>query len=140
MIEISVFAYIFTIVVFIGLVGYLNRRLYQPMLNFMDARDAAIQKDEKLASQNLADVGSEALEIESILSKARDEAAKIREAGLSEIENENSKKIEEKTTSLENDLASYLQDLSKQKDEIKKALEKQIPDFRAGIKEKLARI
>ncbi|VYT09932.1 hypothetical protein [Campylobacter ureolyticus] len=140
MIEISVFAYIFTIVVFIGLVGYLNRRLYQPMLNFMDARDAAIQKDEKLANQNLADVGSEALEIESILSKARDEAAKIREAGLSEIENENSKKIEEKTTSLENDLASYLQDLSKQKDEIKKALEKQIPDFRAGIKEKLARI
>ena len=140
MIEISVFAYIFTIVVFIGLVGYLNRRLYQPMLNFMDARDAAIQKDEKLANQNLADVGSEALEIENILSKARDEAAKIREAGLSEIENENSKKIEEKTTSLENDLASYLQDLSKQKDEIKKALEKQIPDFRAGIKEKLARI
>ncbi|MCZ6117755.1 hypothetical protein [Campylobacter ureolyticus] len=140
MIEISVFAYIFTIVVFIGLVGYLNRRLYQPMLNFMDARDAAIQKDEKLANQNLADVGSEALEIESILSKARDEAAKIREAGLSEIENENSKKIEEKTTSLENDLASYLQDLTKQKDEIKKALEKQIPDFRAGIKEKLARI
>lgn len=140
MIEISVFAYIFTIVVFIGLVGYLNRRLYQPMLNFMDARDAAIQKDEKLANQNLADVGSEALEIESILSKARDEAAKIREVGLSEIENENSKKIEEKTTSLENDLASYLQDLSKQKDEIKKALEKQIPDFRAGIKEKLARI
>jgi ATP synthase subunit B len=139
-IEISVFAYIFTIVVFIGLVGYLNRRLYQPMLNFMDARDAAIQKDEKLANQNLADVGSEALEIESILSKARDEAAKIREAGLSEIENENSKKIEEKTTSLENDLASYLQDLTKQKDEIKKALEKQIPDFRAGIKEKLARI
>ena len=110
------------------------------MLNFMDARDAAIQKDEKLASQNLADVGSEALEIENILSKARDEAAKIREAGLSEIENENSKKIEEKTTSLENDLASYLQDLSKQKDEIKKALEKQIPDFKAGIKEKLARI
>lgn len=140
MIEISVFAYIFTIVVFIGLVGYLNRRLYQPMLNFMDARDAAIQKDDKLANQNLADVGSEALEIESILSKARDEAAKIREAGLSEIENENSKKIEEKTTFLENDLASYLQDLSKQKDEIKKALEKQIPDFRAGIKEKLARI
>ncbi|MCR8684631.1 F0F1 ATP synthase subunit B family protein [Campylobacter ureolyticus] len=140
MIEISVFAYIFTIVVFIGLVGYLNKRLYQPMLNFMDARDAAIQKDEKLANQNLADVGSEALEIESILSKARDEAAKIREAGLSEIENENSKKIEEKTTSLENDLASYLQDLTKQKDEIKKALEKQIPDFRAGIKEKLARI
>lgn len=140
MIEISVFAYIFTIVVFIGLVGYLNRRLYQPMLNFMDARDAAIQKDEKLANQNLADVGSEALEIESIISKARDEAAKIREVGLSEIENENSKKIEEKTTSLENDLASYLQDLSKQKDEIKKALEKQIPDFRAGIKEKLARI
>ncbi|WP_304342528.1 F0F1 ATP synthase subunit B family protein [Campylobacter ureolyticus] len=140
MIEISVFAYIFTIVVFIGLVGYLNRRLYQPMLNFMDARDAAIQKDEKLASQNLADVGSEALEVENILSKARDEAAKIREAGLSEIESENSKKIEEKTTSLENDLASYLQDLSKQKDEIKKALEKQIPDFRAEIKEKLARI
>ena len=140
MIEISVFAYIFTIVVFIGLIGYLNRRLYQPMLNFMDARDAAIQKDEKLANQNLADVGSEALEIENILSKARDEAAKIREAGLSGIESENSKKIEEKTTSLENDLASYLQDLSKQKDEIKKALEKQIPDFRAGIKEKLARI
>ncbi|MCZ6155831.1 F0F1 ATP synthase subunit B' [Campylobacter ureolyticus] len=140
MIEISVFAYIFTIVVFIGLIGYLNRRLYQPMLNFMDARDAAIQKDEKLANQNLADVGSEALEIENILSKARDEAAKIREAGLSGIESENSKKIEEKTTSLENDLASYLQDLSKQKDEIKKALEKQIPDFKAGIKEKLARI
>lgn len=140
MIEISVFAYIFTIIVFIGLVGYLNRRLYQPMLNFMDARDAAIQKDEELANQNLADVGSEALEIENILAKAREEAAKIREAGLGEIEKQSSNKIEEKNAFLESDLASYLQDLSKQKDEIKKALEMQIPDFRAGIKEKLARI
>lgn len=140
MIEISIPAFIFTIIIFIVLVGYLNRLLYQPLLNFMDARDAAIKRDEDLANENFAEAGSEKEEIESILKDAREKAAKIREEGLREIEENVNSKIIAKTSSLEEDFTSFLANLAKEKEDLKLDLKRDLPTFRASIKNKLARI
>ncbi|NLK66736.1 MAG: F0F1 ATP synthase subunit B' [Campylobacteraceae bacterium] len=140
MIDVSVPALILTIIVFIVLVGYLNRLLYQPLLSFMDARDAAIKRDEDLANQNFAAAGSEAEEIEAILKEAREKAGKIREEGLKAIEEDASSKLSAKTASLEADFNSFLEDLSKEKEELKAELKEGVPAFRDSIKEKLARI
>ena len=140
MIEISVPALILTIIVFIVLVGYLNRLLYQPLLGFMDARDAAIKRDEDLASQNFAAAGSEKEEIEAILKDARDKAGKIREDGLREIEEDASRKISTKIAGLEAEFDSFLTNLSNEKEELKHELKESLPTFRASIKDKLTRI
>lgn len=140
MIEIDVSAFILTIIVFIALVGYLNRRLYQPLLAFMDARDAAIKRDEDAANKNLAEVDSEAKEIEDILTKARNEAATVRQDGLSQIEADEAEEIKAKKDSLEDDFSKYLKELEEEKAELKKKLKASIPVFRSSIKEKMARI
>ncbi|QKF65251.1 hypothetical protein [Campylobacter corcagiensis] len=140
MIQIDVSAFILTIIVFIALVGYLNRRLYQPLLAFMDARDAAIKRDEDAANKNLAEVDSEAKEIEDILTKARNEAATVRQDGLSQIEADEAEEIKAKKDSLEDDFSKYLQELEKEKVELKESLKASIPVFRSSIKEKMARI
>lgn len=140
MIQIDVSAFILTIIVFIALVGYLNRRLYQPLLTFMDARDAAIKRDEDAANKNLAEVDSEAKEIEDILTKARNEAATVRQDGLSQIEADEAEEIKAKKDSLEDDFSKYLQELEKEKVQLKESLKASIPAFRSIIKEKMARI
>lgn len=140
MIQIDVSAFILTIIVFIALVGYLNRRLYQPLLAFMDARDAAIKRDEDAANKNLAEVNSEAKEIEDILTKARNEAATVRQDGLSQIEADEAEEIKAKKDSLEDDFSKYLQELEKEKVQLKESLKASIPAFRSSIKEKMARI
>lgn len=140
MIEISVPAFILTIIVFIALVGYLNRRLYQPMLAFMDARDAAIKRDEEAADKNLAEVNSEAKEIEDILTKARNEAATIRQDGLSQIEADEAEEIKARKESLESDFSKYLEELEKEKDELRESLKANIPTFKASVRNRLARI
>lgn len=140
MIEIDVSAFILTIIVFIALVGYLNRRLYQPLLAFMDARDAAIKRDEDAANKNLAEVDSEAKEIEDILTKARNEAATVRQDGLSQIEADEAEEIKAKKDSLEDDFSKYLKELEEEKAELKKKLKASIQVFRSSIKEKMARI
>lgn len=85
MIEIDVSAFILTIIVFIALVGYLNRRLYQPLLAFMDA-EMRLSSEMRTRLIKAAEVDSEAKEIEDILTKARNEAATVRQDGLSQIE------------------------------------------------------
>lgn len=140
MIELNVPAFILTIIVFIALVGYLNRRLYQPMLAFMDSRDAAIKRDEEIANKNLAQVDSEAKEIEEILTRARNEAAAVRQDGLSQIEADEAEEIRAKKESLESDFSKYLEDLEKEKDELRSSLKASIPTFRASVKNRLARI
>ncbi|MSN96633.1 hypothetical protein F1B92_05550 [Campylobacter sp. FMV-PI01] len=140
MIEIDVSAFILTIVVFLMLVWYLNRRLYQPMLSFMDAREAAIFRDEELANKNLSDVGSSRAEVEKILSIARGEANKKKQDALDEIKKESQNEIKEKIAEFESDFVSYMQNLNLEKENLKSALNNEIPKFKNQIKEKLARI
>ncbi|CZE50261.1 hypothetical protein [Campylobacter geochelonis] len=140
MIELDVPAFILTIVVFLALVVYLNKTLYQPLLAFMDAREAAISRDEELANQNLSDVGSEQAKIKEILDKARDEAASIKQSGIDEIKTKASKELKAKADEFEADFETYLEELAQSKDELKKSLMEKLPEFKTDIKDRLARI
>ncbi|CZE45771.1 hypothetical protein [Campylobacter geochelonis] len=140
MIELDVPAFILTIVVFLALVVYLNKTLYQPLLAFMDAREAAISRDEELANQNLSDVGSEQAKIKEILDKARDEAASIKQSGIDEIKTKASKELKAKADEFEADFETYLEELAQSKDELKKSLREKLPEFKTDIKDRLARI
>ena len=82
MLEISLPALIFTVIVFLGLIYILNIMLYKPLLSFMDSREAMIQKDAEEAKQNALDVDSDRVEITKILDEARSQAAKIKQLSL----------------------------------------------------------
>ena len=133
MLEINWSNFAVTIVVFLGLIAFLNAVFYKKILNFMDERSANLRSDEDGASKNLSDVEAKRDEIEEIIANANVEANKIKRIALDEAKAKNNKLLED-------DLCKYLAQLEKNRDELKVALVRQIPDFKSALNKKIAKI
>lgn len=140
MLEISLPALIFTVIVFLGLIYILNIMLYKPLLSFMDSREAMIQKDAEEAKQNALDVDSDRAEITKILDEARSQAAKIKQLSLDKAKEDSEAVIAAKKSELEADFGKFVEKLGKEKTELKKDLQDKIPEFKSGLKSALAKI
>lgn len=140
MLEINWSNFAVTIVVFLGLIAFLNAVFYKKILNFMDERSANLRSDEDGASKNLSDVEAKRAEIEEIIANANVEANKIKRIALDEAKAKSEEEIEAKRKLLEDDLCKYLAQLEKNRDELKVALVRQIPDFKSALNKKIAKI
>ena len=140
MLEISLPALIFTVIVFLGLIYILNIMLYKPLLSFMDSREAMIQKDAEEAKQNALDVDSDRAEITKILDEARSQAAKIKQLSLDKAKENAEVAIAAKKSELEADFGKFVEKLGKEKTELKKDLQDKIPEFKSSLKSALAKI
>lgn len=140
MLEINWSNFAVTIVVFLGLIAFLNAVFYKKILNFMDERSANLRSDEGGASKNLSDVEAKRAEIEEIIANANVEANKIKRIALDEAKAKSEEEVEAKRKLLEDDLCKYLAQLEKNRDELKVALVRQIPDFKSALNKKIAKI
>ena len=140
MLEINWSNFAVTIVVFLGLIAFLNAVFYKKILNFMDERSANVRSDEDGASKNLSDVEAKRAEIEEIIANANVEANKIKRIALDEAKAKSEEEVEAKRKLLEDDLCKYLAQLEKNRDELKVALVRQIPDFKSALNKKIAKI
>ena len=140
MLEINWSNFAVTIVVFLGLIAFLNAVFYKKILNFMDERSANLRSDEDGASKNLSDVEAKRAEIEEIIANANVEANKIKRTALDEAKAKSEEEVEAKRKLLEDDLCKYLAQLEKNRDELKVALVRQIPDFKSALNKKIAKI
>ena len=140
MLEISLPALIFTVIVFLGLIYFLNVKLYKPLLSFMDDREAMIKKDAEEAKQNALDIDSDRAEIEKILGEARSQAAKIKQISLDTAKADAEAVISAKRSDLESDFNKFIKELDEEKSELKKDLQNKIPEFKSGLKSALAKI
>lgn len=140
MLEIHLPSFIATVVIFLGLIAYLNAKLYKPLLSFMDDRENSIQKDEKEAEQNLATTTQANDEIDEILEKARMESAKIKEDALTSVRAKAAKQIAERKEEFELSFEEYVKDLEEQKAELKNELKSKIPEIKSVFKDSLAKI
>lgn len=118
----------------------LNKTLYKPLLEFIDNRNNSINRDLENAGKNASDVVAYYQEIESILSEAKIEAAKIREAALSEAKEKALKRIEQKKSDLDVENATFLKTLETEKEEFKAGLLAQKALFKETIAAKLSHI
>lgn len=126
--------------VFLVLLILLNKTLYKPLLEFIDNRNNSINRDLENAGKNASDVVAYYKEVETILSEGKMEAAKIREAALSEAKEKSAKKIEQKKSNLDVQSAVFLKALESEKDEFKNGLLAQMPLFKESISAKLSHI
>lgn len=140
MLEINWSNFAVTIVVFLGLIAFLNAVFYKKILNFMDERSANLRSDEDGASKNLSDVEAKRAEIEEIIANANVEANKIKRIALDEAKAKSEEEVEARRKLLEDDLRKYLMQLEKNRDELKVALVRQIPDFKNALNKKIAKI
>ena len=113
MLEINWSNFAVTIVVFLGLIAFLNAVFYKKILNFMDERSANLRSDEDGASKNLSDVEAKRAEIEEIIANANVEANKIKRIALDEAKAKSEEEVEAKRKLLEDDLCKYLAQLEK---------------------------
>ena len=127
-------------VLFILSIYLLNRWLYQPILNFMDARDAMIKNDLENASGNEGEIEAIKGEIADILDNARKEATAIKEKASLEIKAKYDREIEALKAENEKDLARFLESMQKEKESIKSALLAKMPEFQKSLNAKIKQI
>jgi len=129
---------LFVLIVFFSLLYFLNTMLYQPLLKFMDDRDATIANDLKNAEEmadNSSDLNAKA---DTILAEAKADANAIREKATSEAKALAESKIESKVKELEVSSAAYLAEVEADQKALKTALTAELPAFKETLQSKLS--
>lgn len=137
MLDIYPLLLLFTAVVFLALLVFLNKSLYKPLLEFMKNRDDVIEKDRKNANKNESDITAYEEEAKAIILEAKAQASKQRVEVLEKAKEEIALKLEAKKSELEEEYAIFQKEMETEKSELKNGLLAQMPLFKEGIKAKL---
>ena len=129
---------LFVLVIFFSLMYLLNTMLFQPLLKFMDDRDATIANDLKNAEEmagNSADLNAKA---DALLTEAKAKANAIKEKAISEAKALAESKLESKMKELEVSAAAFEAELEVEQKALKDALTAQLPAFKESLQSKLS--
>ncbi len=126
--------------IFLGLLFYLNKTLYQPLLNFMNQRDMTIAKDFEEVNKLTTDSESLENEANELLEKAKQEAFEIRQKAIEEANVEANKLIEAKKEELEIKQQEFMDKLEKEKEELKAGILSQMPLIKETLKAKFSNL
>jgi len=129
---------LFVLVIFFSLMYLLNTMLFQPLLKFMDDRDATIANDLKNAEEmagNSADLNAKA---NALLTEAKAKANAIKEKAISEAKALAESKLESKMKELEVSAAAFKAELEVEQKALKDTLIAQLPTFKETLHSKLS--
>lgn len=124
----------------IGLIVYLNKALYGPIINFMDQRDASIAKDRQESLELAGSADEFKKQTEEILNSAKQEANALREAAINEANSEAEALIRNKEAELEKLYAEFSKKLASEKEELKNGILSQMPLIKEALKAKFAQL
>ena len=140
MLDIHLPLMLFVLVLFLTLLVLLNNMLFQPLLKFMDDRDASIAKDLKAAkglSGNTDELNAKA---EENISIAKNEAATIRQNAIDAEKAAAAQKVESKQSELDKEYTKFVETLSTEKEKLKNALLSEMPLFKESLKAKFSEL
>jgi F0F1-type ATP synthase, subunit b len=113
---------LFVLIVFFSLLFLLNTMLFQPLLKFMDDRDATIEANLKDAEEMAGNNDELNTKADTLLGEARAEANEIREKATSEAKALAESKIESKVKELDDNYHKFLAELTTEQEELKNHL------------------
>ncbi len=140
MLDIHLPLMLFVLVLFLTLLVLLNNMLFQPLLKFMDDRDASIAKDLKAAkglSGNTDELNAKA---EENISIAKNEAATIRQNAIDAEKAAAAQKVESKQSELDKEYTKFVETLSTEKEKLKNTLLSEMPLFKESLKAKFSEL
>ena len=140
MLDIHLPLMLFVLILFLALLVILNNMLFQPLVKFMDDRDASIAKDLEAAkgfSGNSDELNTKA---DEIISNAKGEATAIRQTAINDEKTLATRKVEEKQKELESKYNAFSQKLSQDKENLKNSLLSQMPLFKESLKAKFSKL
>lgn len=127
-------------IIFLLVVARLNSCLFKPILQHMDERSAQIKKDLGDSKSNSADVDGFLAEANDLLSKAKREAAAIREQAYKEAKDSADVKLASAKLNLEAKSAEFAKSLQDETKALKASLLSSMPQFNESLKSKLSSI
>jgi len=128
---------LFVLVVFFSLLFLLNTMLFQPLLKFMDDRDASIAGDLQNAEEMSGNSDELNAKADTFLAEAKAEANAIREKATNEAKALADGKIESKVKELDGEYQSFLTELSADQEKLKSSLVSELPKFKESLQTKL---
>ena len=129
---------LFVLVVFFSLLFLLNTMLFQPLLKFMDDRDASIASDLKNAEEMADNSSGLNAKADALLGEAKAEANGIREKATNEAKALAESKIESKVKELDASNAEFLAELEAEQEKLKSSLSAELPAFKETLQSKLS--
>ena len=140
MLDIHLPLMLFVLVLFLILLVLLNNMLFQPLVKFMDDRDASIAKDLEAAkglSGNSDELNAQA---EENVNNAKAEAAAIRQKAIDEEKASAAGKVEAKQKELNRKYENFIEKLASDKEDLRNSLMSQMPLFKESLKAKFSKL
>lgn len=137
MLDISPILMLSTAIIFLLVVARLNSCIFKPLLNHMDERSAQIKSDLEEAKSNSSDVDELLVEANEIISKAKREAAAIREQAYKEAKDSADVKLASEKLNLDTKVAEFKNSLQSEAENLKASLLSSMPQFNNSLKNKL---
>jgi len=137
MLDISLIVMLIEAGIFFVTLILLNMWLFQPLLSFMERREAKLKNELKLASSNSEEAQKYEEEIASIIEKAKAEAANIRKQALEEAKKEATKLVDSEVSKIEAAKAAFNEELNSKKVELAKILEAESVTLKDMLSKKL---
>jgi len=137
MLDISLIVMLIEAGIFLVTLILLNMWLFQPLLSFMERREAKLKNELKLASSNSEEAQKYEEEIASIIEKAKAEAANIRKQALEEAKKEATKLVDSEVSKIEAAKAAFNEELNSKKVELAKILEAESVTLKDMLSKKL---
>jgi len=129
---------LFVLVIFFSLLFLLNQMLFQPLLKFMDDRDAMIANDLQNAEEMSDNSDGLNAKADAFLADAKAEANTIREKATNEAKALAESRIESKVKELDTAHQTFLTELSADQEVLKNSLTTELPAFKESLKIKLS--
>jgi F-type H+-transporting ATPase subunit b len=140
MLDINPILLVITLAVFVFLIKYLTKNLYDPLLKYMDDREARLQADRNSVNQNSSEIESLHKEAREALSKARAEAVSIKENTISNAKKSIAKKLAERKEALAKDYKSFQDSLSIERKKLQNQLQGNSASLETALKNRFASI
>ena len=140
MLDIHLPLMLFVLVLFLTLLVLLNNMLFQPLLKFMDDRDASIAKDLKASKSLSGNTDELNAKADENISNAKNEAATIRQNAIDAEKTLAAEKVESKKSELDKEYTKFVEKLTSDKESLKESLLSQMPLFKESLKAKFSEL
>ncbi len=140
MLDIHLPLMLFVLALFLTLLVLLNNMLFQPLVKFMDDRDASIAKDLEAAKSVSGNTDELNAKADEIISDAKNEAASIRQKAIDDEKTLAASKVETKQSEINKEYEGFVEKLASEKENLKNELLSQMPLFKESLKAKFSKL
>ncbi len=138
MLEISPLIMVVTFVIFVAMLYLLNQRLYQPLLKFMDDRDATLSRERREAENLTGNTEELEAQAKAVIDAAKSEAAKTRQEALAAMHAEEEQTLSRRQGELNERYAAFLETLQTEKEALRGKLLSDLPLLKEALKAKFS--